>query len=172
MSKILATVLDLTGSQPQNTAGRDAAPAHARIRVCLLSLSRNTWKWGGGWTAAITLATRATPDRIIAAFLLRRHTNRPEASRTRTARACCAPQHRESQQRVWRGQQRDHSRTNGSAAAAPCGWVMIDSLLDYSEALVMNSLRVLVLFRLVWKGLSVSELYWFGGAPVPNVQLV
>lgn len=42
MSKRLATVLDLTGSQPQNTAGRDAAPSHARNRVCLLSLSRNT----------------------------------------------------------------------------------------------------------------------------------
>lgn len=42
--------------------------------------------------------------------------------------------------------------------AALWGWVTIDSLLDYSEALVMNLLHVLVLFSSVWIGLSVSSI--------------
>lgn len=97
MSKMLPSVPDLSGSQPENTAGRDAAPSRARTHACLPSLSRNTWKLGD-WTAAMTLATRAIHDHIIAAFLLCRHANRlgPSRIRTRTARACYAATGQES----------------------------------------------------------------------------
>lgn len=137
-----------------------------QLHVCLPSLSRNTWKLGD-WTAAMTLATRATPDHIIAAFLLRRHTNRLEPSRTRTARACYAATGQESPgPRLKRRTARPQSGPMRKQAAL-WGWVMIDSLLDYSEALVMNLLHVLVLFSSVWIGLSLSSIVL-----VPNVQII
>lgn len=166
MSKMLPTVPDLSGSQPENTAGCDAAPSRARTRVCLPSLSRNTWELGD-WTAAMTLATKATPDHIIAAFLLRQHANRLEPSRTRTTRApgtrVTGTAFEEAHSTTAVGPMREQ--------AALWGWVMIDSLLDYSEALVMNLLHVLVLFWAVWTR-SVSECHWFRCVLVPNVQII
>lgn len=45
MSKMLPTVPDLSGSQPENTAGRDAAPSRARSHLFTVPRAETHESW-------------------------------------------------------------------------------------------------------------------------------
>lgn len=170
MSKMLPSVPDLSGSQPENTAGRDAAPSRARTHACLPSLSRNTWKLGD-WTVAMTLATRAIHDHIIAAFLLCRHANRLEPSRAHAQLGpVMPPQDKSHWECVWRGAQHDHSGANeraGSALRMSNDWQLAGLLTGISHKFAACSCPLFI-----GVNRSVSELHWFSRVLVPNVQII
>ena len=107
-----------------------------------------THESGAPGSMAVTPATRTTPLHIIAAILLLQHTHARTHTHTHTHTELCpvlSPQD---------GSHGCFEEARNTATFGPMGaetvlpvWVMIDSMLDYSEALVMvNLLHVLVLY--------------------------
>lgn len=133
---------------PQNTVVCNAATVYLLLASVFVYCPRahETHESGVTRSVAVTPATRTTPVHIIAAFLPLRHTHKQTNTPTHSlAPFCC---HRtgvtglcfeEAHSMTTFGPMREETVLSV--------WVMIDSMLDYSEALVMvNLLHVLVLY--------------------------